>query len=108
VTANEVTAAFVALTPQRQMQVLSRLAFELTISARCWHPGQADEGVAVRKLSSLNELQHTVTGQLMHLAAGDGQKYPDPVFVAVLFEKAQGGHSEQELRRALEKSWQGQ
>ncbi len=101
-TASEVKAAFIRMSPQRQMQVLSRLALELTLQARCVYPGQVGEQVAVKKLPALNELQHTVTGQLAHLAAGDERRYADDVFVAILFEKA--GRWENGLAEAFERS----
>src|ERR1700719_834542 len=101
-TPETIKAAFVSLSPIRQTHLLAQLALEWTVYARGAYPGQIDEREAGRKLRVFNEVEHTITGQLAHLVAGDAARYPDDVMIDILFEKAQQGGCVGELARAFE------
>src|SRR4051794_37184004 len=100
-TADELKTAFLTLPPERKTRVVSSLAYNLTVGARAAYPGQVEESLAAKKLSSLNEIQHTVTAKLMNTVAGRPLAFPDEGFLNVLFEKAQRAGCERELIEAF-------
>ncbi len=103
-TTQEVASTLRAMPADQKLRVLALLAHNLTVAARAAYPGQVEPHLVTTKLPALNELQHTVTGRLMHLAAGDENGFPDDAFLEVLFEKAKRGDCEPELLHALDRS----
>ncbi len=101
-TANEAKSEFVEMVSDRKMRMLALLAHNLTICARSAYLPEIGEVSARKRLHALNELLHVVTGQLMHMVAGDANRYPDNVFMDILREKAQIGHCEADLLQALQ------
>src|SRR5436305_1788080 len=100
-TPKEVKDAFVAMQPDQQLRVLVLLAHNITIAARTAYPGQAEEQRVAGKLRALNEVLHTITGQLMHLIEEDPNRYSDDVFMDALFERAQQGECGSDLAEAF-------
>ncbi len=96
-TKGEVKQAFVGMQPDQQVRVLSLLALNVTVAARSAYPGQVEEHLVAGKLRAFNEVLHTVSGQIVHLIAGDSNRYPDDMFIDALFELAQEGDCEQDL-----------
>ena len=72
----------------RKIYTLAKLAHELTVCARAVYPGQVTEKISSHRLAGLNEMQHTITGQLRGLSNDSGKIYPEEVFVNILFETA--------------------
>jgi hypothetical protein len=99
---DNIKAAFSSLSVERQTRLLALLALEWTVRARGAYPGQVDQREAGRQLRAFNEVEHTITGQLAHLVAGDAGRYPDDVLIDVLFEKAQQGGCAADLAGAFE------
>ena len=93
---------FLKLSPPQQARVLAQLALNLTVCARAAYPGQIEDSQAATKLRAFNELQHTITGRLAHLTAEDDRRYPDDVFLDVLFEKSEMGQCQSNLLWAFE------
>jgi hypothetical protein len=98
---SEIKSAFPTLSLDNRVKFLSALALELTISMRSAYPTLAEEKVSLLKLIGLNEVQHTVTGQLTKILAKDDARYPDDVFFDILFEKAKGGFCDEDLFTAV-------
>jgi hypothetical protein len=86
---------------QRQYAI-SSLAHQITVSARAAYASEQQGQELAKKLRALNELQHSVTGQLAHLLAGDGRWYSDEDFVGIIFDNARIGGIEPELNWSLE------
>jgi hypothetical protein len=99
------------LLSSQKTRLLSLLALNITVSARCSYPSQEDENntEAIKKSLSdiigFNEIQHTIMGQLVNLTDDDENRYPDDVFLAILLEKAQNSHCEKGLMSALKFSF---
>jgi hypothetical protein len=78
---------FRGLPPGSQVEVLVRLAYELTLVGReAYEPGS----LALRhpqRLRALNEVQHRVTSHVLALLAADPHRYPDEVLAAVILEQ---------------------
>src|SRR5947209_4258490 len=101
----ELKTAYRHLPPSKQLFFLAVIAHDLTIRAREFiYPQKGEELLAVSKLRCFNELLHSVTSQLVHIAADDSRRYPDEVFVEILFEKAQMEGCERALIQGWERS----
>lgn len=82
--------------------LLSVLALEITIRARGAYPEETDEKIDPKKLVGFNEIQHTIMGQLVKMLVKDEARYPDDVFLDILYEKAEDSSCEKDLFIALE------
>lgn len=98
---SDFNTAFSSLRPNEQASLLAALAHHLTVCARAIEPSEAGHEKAMVRLLALNELQQTITGQLLNLITDDNRRYPDHVFADVLFETARTGNSESDLEWAL-------
>jgi len=103
---SEIKYAFSTLPLDNRVKFLSTLALELTISMRNAYPTHIEEKVSLIKLMGLNEVQHTVTGQLTKMIAKDEARYPDDVFFDILFEKAKGGFCDEDLFTAVRSAFE--
>jgi hypothetical protein len=100
VTRSELRDAYCKSSSKAQLSLLSGLAHEMTIVGRSFYsdgPAPSDGMIA------LNELQHQITGQLRHLVAEDGERYPDDVFVNILFELVAKTELEKDFPRSFER-----
>ena len=77
---------FTALTKAEKQRFLALVALDLTIAGRSFLRDRQGDPL-VRAMSGLNELQHTIAGQIAALAS-DREHYPDDVFWQMLTEKA--------------------
>ena len=95
---------YIRLEPERQALLLGKVAHDLTVAARVARVAPHGSDVTLAQLIAINELQHLLSGQLVHLSAGDEQRYPDDVFLAILQETAKKGGVAPQLGDALERA----
>ena len=83
-----------------QAIVLTRLFCWCTEAA---HSLLADEppGQRLAGLIAVNELEHTLAGQVRSLLVGDPRRYPNDVLVSVLEERARKGGLHADFERQL-------
>ncbi len=99
------------LLPEQKTQLLSSLALNITVSARGSYPSRETENdieTIKRSLSDIigfNEIQQTITGQLVHMIKNDEDRYPDDVFMAILLEETKNSHCGEGLLSALKFSF---
>jgi len=98
---SEIKSVFSSITIEKRVNLLSSLALEITIRARGAYPTHVGEEAEVAKLIALNEIQHTITGQLANMLAKDEARYPDDVFFDILFEKAKSSFCDEDLFIAI-------
>ena len=107
-TRDEAKSAFLSMILNRKTRVLSLLAHNLTICARSAYLPEVSDDIARQRLRGINELLHIVSSQLMHTVADNIKRYPDDVFLDILFEKAEMGQCEGDLLQALQWSYSTQ
>jgi hypothetical protein len=83
---------------------LAGLAHEMTVVGRSFY-SDSPQGQVVPSdvMIALNELQHQITGQQWHLADEDEERYPDDVFVNILFDRAANPRVEKDFLRSFER-----
>lgn len=101
-TIHEIKPLFLGLSADGKARLLSLVAHNLTVCARTASLPEVQDAPARRKLLGLNELLHTVTGQVMHMVRGDQNRYPDDVFMDILLETAEMKRCEGDLVQAFE------
>ena len=90
--------------PRVQLSILAGLAHEMTIVGRSFYlDSPQGQRVPSEVMIALNELQHQITGQQRHLADEDLERYPDDVFISILFDRAATLKLERELLRSFER-----
>lgn len=104
ISTDNVGASFLLLPADQKILVLSCLSHELTVNARGIYPGQVEDHEAAEKLCTYNEVQHNVTSQLRHMLSNNEKRYPDNVFIDIIFEKARNGGCEGDLIAAFRRS----
>src|SRR3954462_14760830 len=90
-------ARYGALADEEKIACLADLSHELTVLFRGW----LHEGATAAQLSPLNELQHQISSMIRHLSLHDTKRYPDDVFIRILFEKAPADILKTRLEKAL-------
>jgi hypothetical protein len=96
---------FLASPDEMKIRTLSQLALNLTVCARSAYSPELSGEVARAKLQGINELLHTVTGQLANMIWKNEKRYPDDLFLSILFEKAETQRSEPDLLQAFHWSY---
>lgn len=86
-TPDEAVAAYSALSARDQLRVLANYAHDLTVIARGTYIPQTEDIADPRRLRLLNEVQHRVTGHMLHLISGNTNRYPDDVIVRIIIPK---------------------
>ena len=71
-----------------QALFLSALAHRLTIDARSAYGVEGDTVDNPGQLRKVNELMHRILGQQFKLMRNDTERYPDDIFIRMLFEGA--------------------
>src|SRR5215210_1808942 len=89
------------LSLDRKLYVLSLLAHNLTISGRGVYSERNNEDETIDKLYTLNEVQHRLSSQVMHLASKDGDAQQDDPFIDSLYDFAKRNGCEREFTSAL-------
>ncbi len=64
-----IKSALSRLSLDRKLYVLSLLAHNLTVSGRGVYSERSDDNETTEKLYTLNEVQHRLSSQLMHIAS---------------------------------------
>ncbi|HXG07308.1 MAG TPA: hypothetical protein VNI77_08300 [Nitrososphaera sp.] len=95
-------SSFIALPIGQKIYFLSLLSHQVTVYARGAYPEQTQDEKVVGKLMTFNELQHNISGLLRDMLAKDEKRYPDDVFIDILFGKAQTGGCESDLAGAFD------
>src|SRR4051812_45507402 len=90
-------ARYGALPDEGKIACLAHLSHELTIVFRGW----LLEGATATQLSPLNELQHQISSMIRHLSLREPKRYPDDVFIRILFERAPAEVVKTRLEKAL-------
>ena len=102
-TLEQAQQAYAALPPERQARFLASLAHDITVWARDSYPQLLhDTALVVERLRAINELQHRVTAHIAHLLNENELRYPDDVFVAILFDFARAAACESKLAETFE------
>jgi hypothetical protein len=95
--------AYSALAPNKQAIFLAELAFETTVWARgSYLLLTGDDHASAELLTRYNELQHKITAHLMHLLNGNALRYPDEVFVNILFDMSGVANCQDKLSRMFQ------
>jgi hypothetical protein len=102
---DEVKALFLGIPANRQIRVLAFLAHNLTVCGRSAYLPEIEDDIARKRFRVFNELLHIVTSQLMHMVSDDSERYPDNVFMDILFEQAQPEGCEKDLLQAFRRSY---
>jgi hypothetical protein len=89
------------LSVNEKISLLSLLAHEITVFARGAYPSQEQAMGDTQRLVTFNELQHNITSQLGKMLAKDEGRYPDDVFIDILFSKARNGGAEEDMVSAF-------
>lgn len=89
------------LSLDRKLYVLALLAHNLTISGRSVYSERSADNETIEKLYTLNEVQHRLSSQLMHMISNDGQAQLDDALIDSLYSFARQGGCEGELSAAL-------
>jgi hypothetical protein len=89
-------AEFRSVPAASQIEVLVRLAHELTVVGRDTYEASSLGLRHPHRLRSLNEVQHRVTSHVLALLAADPGRYPDEVLASILLEQ-----DDPELRRQV-------
>lgn len=89
-------SALSGMLPGREALFLSILSHNVTVSVRGVYADKLGADESLRRLYGLNEIQHQISGRLMHLAAVDDLR-PADLFVGILLEDARNYGCEGEL-----------
>lgn len=97
----EFASDYLNLNGHEKIVFLSRLAHNLTNTARAVYSEDADSTKSTLiKLYSINELIHSITGHLRDLILETDKRYPDETFMNILIEKAEVDESKEYLKWA--------
>ena len=99
---NAITA-YKALSTKNQSRFLARLGLEITVWARAAYLAlTAEERLTADLLTGHNELHHKLSAHLMHLLYENELRYPDDVFVNILFDMSKPAKCEEKLAEAFD------
>jgi hypothetical protein len=99
---SRVSSLLSRLSPDRKLYALSLLAHNITVGARAVYSERRGDDETIDKLYTLNEVQHRLSSQLMHIAARDGHVQPDDALIDYLYDFARRSGCEGELAFAIE------
>lgn len=80
------TTYFSALSNAEQLRFLIAFSHRLTIAARDTYEFQKDGVVDAKRLRTINELQHRVSGHALALLKGSAERYPDSVLMSIFLD----------------------
>src|SRR5262245_65251332 len=82
--------AYSALSRENKVRFLSRIAHELTGRARdAYETTTSDPQKTAQLLTAYNELGHKIIGEMIHHLEAHHFRYPDDVFVRIIFDMAE-------------------
>ncbi|MCS6977742.1 MAG: hypothetical protein NZM31_12150 [Gemmatales bacterium] len=80
------TRIFASLPAASQIEVLVRVAFELTVLAREYY--SPESGIQSReRLREINEVQHLILGHVLALLSADPHRYPDDMLMNLILSE---------------------
>jgi hypothetical protein len=79
-------AFFSGLSAAEQLRFLIAFSHRLTIAARDTYEFQKDGVTDPKRLRTVNEVQHRVSGHAMALLKDDPDRYPDDVLVRIFLD----------------------
>ncbi len=85
---NETMSLYCNETESWQVKFLSRLGHQITILARDTYDIDNDSLSNPTQLRCVNEMMHRILGQQFKLLLDDRSRYPDDVFIKMIFEMA--------------------
>lgn len=87
---NETVSLYCKKSELQQIKFLSRLGHQITIFARDTYEVEGNSLSTPVQLRGINEIMHRILGQQCKLLLGDEGRYPDDIFIRMLFEMAVG------------------
>lgn len=91
----------------QQVKFLSRLGHQITIFARDTYEIDGNSLSDPMQLRCINEIMHRILGQQFKLLLGDASRYPDDIFIKMVFEMAADCHFEKYLYLGITESFKG-
>ena len=85
---NEILSLYCSDSELQQAKFLSCLAHQITIFARDTYEPDTDALSNPTRLRCINEMMHRILGQQFKLLLGDRERYPDDVFIKMVFDMA--------------------
>lgn len=85
---NNVLELYSSESREWQIKFLSRLAHQITIFARDTYEFDSDSLSNPVQLRCINEIMHRIIGQQFKLIMNDNGRYPDDVFIKMMFDMA--------------------
>jgi hypothetical protein len=82
----QAVTVFASYSDHEKLELLAHLSYELTLLAREAYVPGTDEISDHGRMREVNELQHQISGFLVKLLSNDPQRYPDDVFIQIIFE----------------------
>ncbi len=85
-TGNKCMTTFCNMTQTQQIVFLASYANRLTVAARDTYVAGEDAVADPCRLRRMNEIQHRVTGHLLHLLQSNPERYPDDVLMSIILD----------------------
>lgn len=85
---NEALSLYCNESESEQAKFLSRLGHQITIFARDTYEPNTDALSNPAQLRCINEMMHRILGQQFKLLLSDRDRYPDDVFIRMIFDMA--------------------
>ena len=89
----------------QQIKLLSRLGHQVTIFARNTYELNGNSLSDPSQLRCINEIMHRILGQQLKLLLGDESRYPDDLFIKMIFEMAAECNFEKHLSSGIADSF---
>lgn len=101
----EVKIGFRRLPETKRAIALTLVAFHVTVLARSVYPNQTSKlEETADKLSSLNEIEHTLLGQVASLLRDVVNRYPDDGLIDIISDKSRISGFDSEVRETFKKA----
>ena len=81
---SQIKSKFLLLNLEKKISLLSIVIHNLTVSARTYY--SKNDNFAPIELYTFNEIIHCISSQLSHFISKENERYPDDVFIDILFE----------------------
>ena len=89
----------------QQVKFLSRLGHQITVFARDTYEIDGNSLSDPVQLRCINEMMHRILGQQFKLLLSDNSRYPDDLFIKMIFEMAVNCHFENYLNLGITDSF---